>query len=30
MRNSMFPALMILLGIVFLCLTSWLYGRMVL
>lgn len=27
MRNSMFPALMILLGIVFLCLTSWLYGR---
>lgn len=30
MRNSMFPALMILLVIVFLCLTSWLYGRMVL
>ena len=28
--NSMFPALMILLGIVFLCLTSWLYDRMVL
>lgn len=29
MRNSMFPALMILLVIVFLCLTSWLYGRIV-